>query len=94
MFMYRLRMANLFQPFWSVTENIFNFKQISSLGRATFYGRGEKSVRGRVRRTAERGSVLHVLEWLASDVKNTTGLPYKIHLVCGVSEVTSPFSLL
>lgn len=39
---YRLRMANLFQPFWPVTENIFNFKQISSLGRATFYRRKKK----------------------------------------------------
>jgi len=52
---------------------------------------GTRSVRGRVRRTAERGSFLHVLVWLSSDVKYKTGLPYEIHVVCGVSEVTSPF---
>ena len=88
---YRLRIANLFRPFWPVTENIFNFKQISSLGRATFYRRkkiseGPCRMNGWTRVFSTRIRVA-VLRYRKRDRA-------KMHLVCGVSDVTSPFSLV
>lgn len=88
---YRLRMPNLFQPFWPVTENFFNFKEISSLGQATFYRR-KKNQRGAVYDERPNAGLFYRVTVLR--YKKHDSLPYKMHLVCGVSEVTSPFSLL